>query len=1534
MSLCTWQNRQHLLAGGMYRAGFEKDACGIGFVAYQDGRPRPDVIPMALQALASLVHRGGVAADGRTSDGAGILCQIPHEFFAHELTVQGQTPPEPGGLAVGMFFLPTAPEARARARDVVNATLIAYGLPPLLWREVPTYDKVLGEVAEAIKPAIWQVLLPRPAEAGTVTDFERRLYLARRAIERACREADIRDVYVCSFSSRTIVYKGLLLGDKLGEFYTDLTRPTFSSGLAIFHQRYSTNTFPTWGRAQPFRVLCHNGEINTIQGNINWMRARESTLSLPAWEDDIETLKPVIDETSSDSAMLDNVLELLYQGGRDLPHALAMLIPEAWESMPPVLVPQARRDFYAYHAALMEPWDGPAAVAFTDGTTVGMALDRNGLRPARYLQTGDGLVIAGSETGIVPLDPARVVRQGKLGPGQMVVVDTSSGEFLENEAIKARLAAARPYGQWVENINTLASLTQNSKLKTQNSKLLNLQALQAAFGYTAEELTVVLRPMAQNGAEPIGSMGDDTPVAVLSEKPRPVYHYLKQRFAQVTNPPIDPLREELVMSLGILLGHRGNILEQGPQHARQLRLDGPVLLDGQLACIRNLSQPEFRSATLDATFALARGQAGLAAALDRLAAEAEAAAENGAGILIISQRRAGPDRVPVPTLLAVGAIHHHLIRRGLRSRVSLVAESGDVRDVHQLATVIGYGAEAVNPYLALATVADLAESGKVKFNGYGPDGPGPEAPPAAAQKNLVRALEKGLRKIMSKMGISTLDSYCGAQIFEALGLGREVIDRCLAGTPSRLGGASLADLARDCLAWHAGAYGEKGPRLDSPGFYKFKRNGERHALNPTTVRALQAAATESSALNGRFPQAYEKYKEFVQAAGAGYVEPRDALEIHSSRPAIPLDEVEPARAILRRFSTAAMSHGALSAEAHETLSIAMNRLGGMGNSGEGGEAPARYGNEANSAIKQVASGRFGVTPAYLMSARELQIKMAQGSKPGEGGHLPGHKVTAEIAALRHSKPGVSLISPPPHHDIYSIEDLAQLIFDLKQVNPHAAVSVKLVAEMGVGTVAAGVVKGGADVVHISGGSGGTGASPLSSIKNAGLPFEMGLAEAQQTLMANDLRDRVRLRIDGGVKTGRDIVLAALLGADEFSFGTAALIAEGCLMARACHTNTCPVGIATQKPELRAKFPGKPEMVMAYLTFVAEEVREILAGLGFRHLHEIIGRTDLLRQASTGNPQVDRLNLAPMLKDMDPGRLLPRRNLLPGNDIHTVSALNWRLVEAGRPALDRGQTVALELPIRNSDRAVGATLAGAIAARFGDGGLPRGEINLTFKGAAGQSFGAFNIEGMNLTVVGAANDYVGKGMAGGEIVVVPPPQAGYAAQAADQSIIGNTVLYGATGGRLFAAGRAGERFAVRNSGATAVVEGAGDHGCEYMTGGTVVVLGPVGANFGAGMTGGVAYVYDADETLPFRYNSELVAIHAVRPEVDEAALRELVEAHAGKTGSLKARALLADWAGAFHRFWRVAPQPPASEKPRPSPATQTTRTAPAVPVNGS
>ncbi len=1475
----------------LYTPQFEHDACGIGFVAYVDGKSHPDILPLALKALSNLVHRGGILADGKTSDGAGIMCQLPHSFFAEELAQRHIAAPKAGHLAVGQFFLPRDSAAATAALRFIETVLKRdkLGINLLMWRDVPQDVRALGPQADATKPTIIQAIVTPADDRISPAEFERKLYLARRIIEKEARAAHT-DLYVCSFSGRTIVYKGLLLGDALGRFYTDLSNYRFQVGLATFHQRYSTNTFPAWHRAQPFRMLCHNGEINTIQGNINWMRAREANLASPVWGEQIDALKPVIDASGSDSAMLDNVLELLVQSGRSLPHAVAMLAPEAWETLPDTPENRPRRDFYAYHASLMEPWDGPAALVFSDGQTVGITLDRNGLRPIRFQQTDDGLLVAGSEAGFVHLPAEKIIKKGRLGPGEMLVLDTATRTIYTNTDIKNKLARTADYGAWLAEILLPLPETLIPQPKRGNiDPDFPLETYQSAFGYTAEELTVVLRPMAATGAEPIGSMGDDTPIALLSWVQRPVHHYLKQRFAQVTNPPIDPLREQSGMSLKMMLGRRENILHDGANRAAQILLNSPVLQADELNALRmlHLTHPDFHCAELAATFKCAAGPAGMQSALEKLVQRAEAAVNAGnsrATILLISDRHLDSETAPIPILLAVGAVHHHLIKTGLRSLVSLVVETGEVRDVHHFATLVGYGAEAIHPYGALASAAKLAESGKLR---------GVSA--QTAMENVTRALEKGLLKIMSKMGISTIDSYCGAQIFEAIGLGQDVIDLCLVGTPSRFGGASLADLAETVLRWHRRAFTPGASKINSPGLFKFKRGGEFHSYNPMVIKALHKAVTSKK---------YADFKQFSRLTRQtderkNATSPIDGLSVTSDRSPIPLEMVEPASEILRRFSTAAISHGAISAEAHRTLAIAMNRIGGLSNSGEGGEGADRFGTEANSAIKQIASGRFGVTPAYLMSARELQIKMAQGSKPGEGGHLPGHKVSVEIAALRHSTPGVGLISPPPHHDIYSIEDLAQLIFDLKQINPMAAISVKLVAESGVGTVAAGVVKGGADVVHISGADGGTGASPLSSMKHAGLPFEVGLAEAQQTLIANDLRDRVRIRVDGGMKTGYDVLMAALLGADEYSFGTGALVAEGCVMARACQSNTCPVGIATQKANLRAKFPGDPERVIAYFTFIAEEVRELLAQLGYRSLKNIIGRVDLLAQT-----ELPELDLSPLTATPDEAGILPRHNILPSNDIFSVTPLNWHLLEVARPALNNGNIITHRMKIHNTDRSVGATLAGAIAARFGEAGLPENKLHFVFEGSAGQSFGAFTVPGMHLTVIGEANDYVGKGMTGGEIILTPPPESPIASH--ENTILGNTALYGATGGCLFAAGQAGERFAVRNSGAVAVVEGVGNHGCEYMTGGTVVVLGAVGLNFGAGMSGGTAFVFDPHGDLPTKINPDMVDILPLSP-ADARQMEALIHAHVQKTGSVHGARLLKRWRTVSAQCRKVEPR---------------------------
>jgi glutamate synthase (ferredoxin) len=1560
---------------GLYHPRFEHDACGIGFVARLSGVASHDILEMAVTAVGNMAHRGGVGADGKSGDGAGVLTQIPRAFFARELALRAIDYPI-DDLAIGMLFLPRDRQQRAQARELVERGLVQFGLAALGWRVVPFDEAALGDRARQMRPAIEQVLVGHAAPT-TADEYERALYLARRAIEASAREHGIAGFAIPSLSSRTLVYKGLLVAPMLPRFYPDLRDPLYETAIAVYHQRYSTNTFPTWELAQPFRMLSHNGEINTIDGNTTWMRAREAEWrrdqQLSSDESLAQALRqggaalaaqtvrhgPLINMQGSDSAKLDNTLELLVLGGRDIRQALTMLVPEAWERVPDM--DSDWRAFYQYHAGLMEPWDGPAALAFCDGQVVGLALDRNGLRPARYLQTDDGLVICGSEVGAVAVDEARIAHKGKVGPGQMIAVDLRTGRFEENAAIKTQLAARQPYADWLKQEMQVLSPASAAQLidpdhpesqASRESKSALLGELQHAFGYTSEELAVILRPMLRDGQEPIGSMGDDTPAPVFAERARPLYSYFKQRFAEVTNPPIDPLREELVMSLSFALGRRGNLLDELPRHAHLLRLSSPLLTDEHMTTIRSLRDPAFASATLSALFRASAGPEGMYAALDKLCQKAEQAVADGKVILIVSDRGVNETYAPVPALLALGAVHQHLIRLGQRTSVSLIVETGEAREVHHVACLVGMGAEAVNPYLALATVRALAvERDEVRGQGSGvrgqgtsqdapAPGPRPPAPEVAdeAEQNYIHALEKGLLKIMSKMGIATVDSYCAAQIFEALGLADEVVARCFDGVPSRLGGIGFHELAEDVLGHHDTAFANRLPLVASrsslphPGFYKYKKDGEYHSFSPAVVHALQKAAggdyaayrAYSDLVHRRPPTELRDLLDFVGDGRWGMGD-RGSDVTPNPQPLspIPLDEVEPVESIVRRFSTAAMSHGSTSSEAHETLAIAMNRLGGLSNSGEGGEDPERYGDERNSPIKQVASARFGVTPAYLVSASELQIKMAQGSKPGEGGQLPSHKVSEEIARIRHTTPGVSLISPPPHHDIYSIEDLAQLIYDLKQANPRAAVSVKLVAEAGVGTVAAGVAKGGADVILISGHSGGTGASPLSSIKNAGVNWELGLAEAQQTLVLNHLRGRVRLRADGGLKTGRDVVTAALLGADEFSFGTAALVAEGCVMARTCHSNNCPVGIATQRPELRAKFNGTPEQVIHFFLHLAQEVREILASLGARSIDEIIGRADLLRQVKSGRAEADRLDLAPLLERVD-GPDEPIRNTAPWNGRVQTGALNARLVEdvfgqdEKQKTKDEGSRddtsvlcpspfvphIELSYTITNVDRTVGATLSGAIAERYGAGGLPEGTIVVRFHGSAGQSFGAFLAPGVQLLLDGESNDYVGKGMAGGEIVVRPPDGARYATH--ENSIVGNTCLYGATGGALYAAGRAGERFAVRNSGGVAVVEGLGDHGCEYMTGGVVLVLGATGRNFAAGMTGGLAYVFDEAGDFALRCNSELVTLDQLDAG-DEANVRALLAQHHRLTRSQRAADLLEGWSTVRGQFCRVAPK---------------------------
>jgi glutamate synthase domain-containing protein 2/glutamate synthase domain-containing protein 1/glutamate synthase domain-containing protein 3 len=1494
----------------------DRDACGIGFVAHAAGTPSRGIVEAVLEGLRGVKHRGAVAADERTGDGAGVLLPIPRRFLAACLSERGLHPAE-DRIGVAMCFLdPADDDADRGGRRHVEEGLAAQGLELLCWREVPVDPSALGDQARAVMPRIAQALYTWSPRLGE-DEAERRAYLARRHAEAGCRTGDCR-AYFASWSGRTVTYKAMSAADQLSEFYPDLTDPRVEAWFGIFHQRYSTNTLPTWQRAQPFRYLCHNGEINTIQGNVNLMRARAGRLGAdwpelgPAGE---KMLEPVIDEAASDSAQLDAVLELLVRGGRSLDHAMAMLVPQVWEGRRDL--PPAVRDFYRYHAALAEPWDGPAGLVYTDGLRVAASLDRNGLRPMRYAVCSDGLVIGSSEVGAVRTAGHGTVRRERLGPGQMLVIDPAAGGVVEDPAVKRRLARRRPYGEWLQTFQRSVDRGRPVGGVPKES----LVPRQAVAGFSKEEQTAVLRPLANEAKEPVSSMGDDTPLALLSTHRRPVQNYLKQRFAQVTNPPIDHLREWQVMSLRTQLGPRQPILSEVGEAARLLELDGFLLSPHGLQQLVLDPPIDIRSTGLDATFPVADGAEGMAVRLAALGDEAVQAVREGAGLVVVSDRSVDVERAPIPALLAVGAVHHRLVAAGSRTEASIVVETDDARETHTFAALLGYGADAICPRLALETIAELADAGRL-----GRD----SGSAGEAQEAYFHAIADGVLKIMSKMGISTLDSYRSAQVFEAVGLGADVIDTCLAGTPSRLGGIGLTELAEDVLARHALAFGED-PELPSPGFYKFRKGGEYHANNPEAIGALHrtlglegdlapltrdgaqdltAAHLLARATTEGRNDLYEEFAALVNDRQP--TEPRDLLEPAGDRTPVPLDEVESALAICRRFFTGAMSLGALSPESHEDLAIAMNLIGGVSNTGEGGEDPGRFATrgtarDRNSRAKQVASGRFGVTPQYLAFADELQIKMAQGSKPGEGGHLPGHKVSDMIARLRHTQPGVALISPPPHHDIYSIEDLAQLIYDLKQVNPHARVNVKLVASDGVGVVAAGVVKGLADAVQIAGADGGTGASPLSSIKHAGLPWEIGLADAQQTLVANGLRSRVRLQADGGMRTGRDVLMAALLGADEYGFGTIALIAEGCIMARACHRDTCPVGIATQRPDLRAKYAGTPEMVASYLLFVAEEVRRGLAALGLRSVDEAVGRTDLLRRRDVdAGSRAATLDVTPLLEEPRPTNGNGALRFVESSPIQAPrSPLGDRLFEDAFPSLFDGTVLNLKYEIRNADRTVGARLGGAVGLEFGesDGSPPRpiGSASVRFTGEAGQSFGAFLTPGVEFVLTGEANDYVGKGLGGGRIVVRPPSD-----DAGDAVLIGNTVLYGATAGELYVAGRAGERFAVRNSGADAVCEGTGDHVCEYMTGGRVVVLGPTGFNVGAGMTGGECYVFDEGAEILARVNGQLVDVR--RAEGGELlGVRALVRRHVELTGSAVGQALLDDWEDRSGGFWRIAPR---------------------------
>ena len=1518
---------------GLYDPVHEHDACGVGFVAHIKGKKTHAIVEQGLQILKCLTHRGAVGADPLAGDGAGILLQIPDEFFREEMARQGVKLPPAGHYGVGMVFLPQDPASRLAYEQEIERAIRAEGQQLIGWRDVPRDNSCLGESVKKIEPMVRQVFIGR-GKGVTVTDaLERKLYVIRVTAGRAIRALGLHhseEFYVPSMSARVIVYKGMLLAGQVGAYYKDLRDPRMISALALVHQRFSTNTFPTWDLAHPFRMIGHNGEINTLRGNINWMRARQGAISSSVLGKDLEKLWPLINDGQSDSASFDNALELLVMSGYSLAHAMMLMIPEAWEGH--ALMDAGRRAFYEYHAAMMEPWDGPAAVAFTDGRQIGATLDRNGLRPARYLVTSDDLVVMASEAGVLPVPEEKIIKKWRLQPGRMFLVDLEAGRIIDDKEIKDTLASAKPYREWIERIRIKLDEVPTPKPERQPSTVALLDR-QQAFGYTQEDIKFLMQPMAASGEEAVGSMGNDSPLPVLSDRPKPLYHYFKQLFAQVTNPPIDPIREQLVMSLVSFIGPRPNLLgidETNPP----LRLEAsqPILDFTAMEKIRHIAEHtdhKFRSHELDICYPVAWGNPGIEARLASLCAEAEHAVRSGSNILIVSDRRIDREQVAVPALLATSAIHQHLINKGLRTSTGLVVETGSAREVHHFALLAGYGAEAVHPYLALETV--------LAMNGLLPA----EIAGEKAVNNFIKAIGKGLLKVMSKMGISTYMSYTGAQIFEAVGLAKPLVDQYFTGTTSNVSGIGVLDIAEEAIRMHRQAFSDDpvlANALDAGGEYAFRVRGEEHMWTPDAIAKLQHSTRQNNYAT------YKEYAQIINDQSKRHMTLRGLFEFKFAPQPVPLEEVESAKDIVKRFSTGAMSLGSISTEAHTTLAIAMNRIGGKSNTGEGGEDAHRYapirageslksridsvvtdielreGDSLRSRIKQVASARFGVTAEYLNSADQIQIKMAQGAKPGEGGQLPGHKVSAYIAKLRFAVPGVGLISPPPHHDIYSIEDLAQLIHDLKNANPRASISVKLVSEVGVGTVAAGVAKAKADHVTIAGHDGGTGASPWSSIKHAGTPWELGLAETQQTLVLNRLRGRIAVQVDGQMKTGRDVVIGALLGADEFGFATAPLVTEGCIMMRKCHLNTCPVGVATQDPLLRKKFQGKPEYVINYFFFVAEEIRGLMTQLGIRRFNDLIGRSDLLdMKKGITHWKAKGLDFSKIFHQPRVAADVARHHS-EQQDHGLDKALDHRLIELAQPAIERGEKVKIEVPVRNVNRTVGAMLSGEIAKKYGHAGLPDDTIHVRLAGSAGQSFGAFLAHGITLDLIGEANDYVGKGLSGGRITVQPSPK--FHGVPEENIIVGNTVMYGAISGEAYFRGVAGERFCVRNSGGQAVVEGSGDHGCEYMTGGTVVVLGHTGRNFAAGMSGGIAYVFDADGTFARRCNPAMVALEPVVAEVeqearlprdlwhmglaDEALLKRLIENHLRYTNSVRARQLLEDWINARARFVKVFP----------------------------
>jgi glutamate synthase (NADPH/NADH) large chain len=1481
---------------GLYHPRHEHDACGVGFVANIEGKKSHEIVMKGVQILINLTHRGACGCDPQTGDGAGILIQIPHAFFDRECASLGFSLPAPGEYGVGMVFLPVDPQERLLCEGILEKAAKEQGLSVLGWRDTPINGNTIGRLARNTQPYIEQIFIRRGRDMDQDA-LERKLYVARKQAENLVAQTDLKEkdfFYVPSLSSRTIVYKGLLLAPQITHFYKELSDPDVTSGLCLLHQRFSTNTFPSWRLAHPYRYVCHNGEINTLRGNMNWMHARQSVLDSPLFGDNIKKLLPIIQPGGSDSAMLDNAVELLTLAGRSLPHVMSMLIPEAWDHDP--TMPENVKAFYEYHASLMEPWDGPAAVAFTDGRVIGAKLDRNGLRPGRYLVTDDGLVVMASEAGVLPIKPETVRMKGRLAPGRMLLVDTEQKRLISDEEVKEQLASRQPYGQWVkENQITLDDLPNPTRVQPTDHETILMR--QRAFGYTDEDLKTILLPSALHAQEPVGSMGIDTPLACLSDKPQLLFNYFKQAFAQVTNPAIDPIREDLVMSLNSYIGREGNILEETPKNCHTLKLRHPIISNWRLEKIRRVSWGDFLATTLSTLFRVDGGEQELEKAVEALCRRASLAIRNGYTLLILSDRGVDAEYAAIPSLLALSAVHNHLIREKTRNQVALIAESGEPREVMHFALLLGYGASAVNPYLAIETLENLYRDGAFPA----------EFTWDKAFKNYMKAVDKGLLKVFSKMGISTLQSYQGAQIFEAIGLNRSIVDRYFTGTSSRIEGVSMEVLAREALMKHEFAMqpeSESSATLRVGGEYQYRVLGERHLLNPLTVSKLQHAVQQN-----KF-ETFEEFAKIINQQNRDHLMLRGMLEFKPAGPSVPLEDVEPASEIVKRFATGAMSFGSISKEAHETLAIAMNRIGGKSNTGEGGEDDVRFRPDANgdlrrSAIKQVASGRFGVTTTYLVNSDDLQIKIAQGAKPGEGGQLPGHKVDKEIARIRHSIPGVGLISPPPHHDIYSIEDLAQLIHDLKNSNPRARISVKLVAEAGVGTVAAGVAKAHADVILISGYDGGTGASPISSIRHAGVPWELGLSETQQVLVLNDLRSRVRLQVDGKLQTGRDVAVAALLGAEEFGFSAAPLISLGCIMMRKCHLNTCPVGIATQDPELRKKFQGQPEHVVNYFFFVAEDLRRVMAELGFRTLNEMIGRVDCLAQRQDAEHwKAKGIDLSAVLHDPPVPSHIGRRNTM-AQDHGLQDALDCKLIEMTQEALENRAPVKLSLPIRNIHRTVGTMLSGEIARRYGSAGLPDDTVRIHFTGCAGQSFGAFLAKGVTLTLEGDANDYVGKGLSGGRLIIYHSHQSEFVPE--ENILIGNVCLYGATSGEAFFGGMAGERFAVRNSGATAVVEGVGDHGCEYMTNGLVVVLGGTGRNFAAGMTGGIAYVLDRNgDFASVRCNRTEVDLEPVTDQLDVDKLCELISRHAEYTGSPQAKWILDNWEALLPKFVKVFP----------------------------